>query len=663
MPAGIQRGDAIVKKKIWAASPVFYIISAAMLCMALFSWKWNRSIFVVEICIAVAAFVAVFLAVCQFGAYVGTAVKAGHKMLSGQQAEQMDAFTIPIALVGKKNDIVWVNTAFRKHVSPEQDLCGSNAAYLLQPHSLAHIINAVGTDVTVEGRKYAVFATETDAGCLLYFLDNTYYKDIERAYTDSRIVVCLALFDNRDELSRDRDGSEDNRIASEVERTLYDWARNMGGFARRLSSGRYLLLTDEVHIREAMEHRFEILDAVRKIQNSDKRSATISIGIARGAKNLRQAEQWARNALDMALGRGGDQVAVKQKDESYEFFGGLSKGVEKRDKVRTRVIAATLSDHVRQSDHVLIMGHKFGDLDCIGAAIGMWSAATRGLHTSAHVVVNRDQCMAKPLLDYMDHAGEGEIFLPPAQALASLTPSTLLIVVDTHNPDVVESQELLAAAQRVVVIDHHRMMVHHIQNALVFYHEPYASSAAELVAELVQYINDSALTRPEAEALLAGIMLDTKDFVLKTGVRTFEAAAYLRRRGADTVQVKHLFADNIETYKAKYRIVSGAELKDGCAIAAVQEDFPNLRMSAAQAADELLSIQGVDASFVIFPATGMVSVSARSMGAINVQLIMEEMGGGGHMTMAGAQLKNMTVAQVHAKLTEVLAAGVGRPQH
>ena len=239
---------------------------------------------------------------------------------------------------------------------------------------------------------------------------------------------------------------------------------------------------------------------------------------------------------------------------------------------------------------------------------------------------------------------------------------TLLVVVDTHNPDVVESQQLLAEVQRVVVIDHHRMMVKHIENALVFYHEPYASSTSELVTELVQYIGESALTRADAEALLAGITLDTKNFVLKTGVRTFEAAAYLRRRGADTVEVKRLFSDNIETYKAKYKIVSAATIEDGCAVTHVDHEFPEIRLSAAQAADELLSIQGVKASFVIYPASGFVNISARSMGDMNVQLVMEQLGGGGHMTMAGAQFSGLSVEEVRDKLMAVIRSGVGQPK-
>ncbi len=486
-------------------------------------------------------------------------------------------------------------------------------------------------------------------------VDDTYYKAINREYVEKHPVVALAHFDNREELARDSSGSEDARIASEVEQVLTEWAQSMGGFLRRLSGGRFLILTDEIHIRQAMEKRFEVLDKIREIKAGERRSATVSIGVARGAESLQEAEQWARKALEMALGRGGDQVAVKQKNDTYEFFGGLSKGVEKRDKVRTRVIAATLSDHIKESENVLIMGHRFSDLDSMGAAVGLWSVITKALHKPAFVVVDRQQTLAGQIVERIDaNSGDRVVFLSPMDAMEQLSPRTLLIVVDTHSPDFVESRELLNHVSRVVVIDHHRLMVKRIDNAIVFYHEPYASSASEMVAELVQYIGDSTLTQHEAEALLAGIMLDTKSFVLKTGVRTFEAAAYLRRRGADTVEVKRMFADSIDSYKAKYKIVSGAEIQQNCAIACADKEFPDIRVVSSQAADELLSIRGVNASFVMFPTGNVMNISARSLGDINVQLVMEALGGGGHLTMAAAQLPNLTIEQARTKLVAAI---------
>lgn len=649
-----------MKRKVWVSSPVFYIITVVMLIMAGVSWFWNNIIFSVEMSLSIVAVVAVMLATEHFKAHVSTAVRSAQKILSGDEYRALQDFTMPVAVVGEEGDIIWVNGAFLNSVSVKRECRGENILKFIYPKTLQQIRADSGTDIAVGDRRFTVFAASAEYGSIVYFVDDTYYKEINREYTERRPVVALAYFDNREELSRDTTGSDDSRITSEVESILFNWAQSMNGFFKRLSGGRYLILTDEVHTREAMEKRFQILDAVRAIKAGGRLSATVSIGVGRGAASLQEAEDWARKALDMALGRGGDQVAVKQKDDTYEFFGGLSKGVEKRDKVRTRVIAATLSDHIRSSDNVLIMGHKYSDLDSVGSSIGMWSAVTKALKKPAYIVVNRYQTLAMPLIGSMEADNDGRIFISPMEALSLVSPKTMLIVLDTHSPDFVESLELLTAVSRIVVIDHHRMMVKHVEKALVFYHEPYASSTSEMVAELVQYMGEDVLNQTEAEALLSGIMLDTKNFVLKTGVRTFEAAAYLRARGADTVEVKRLFADTIDTYKAKYEIVSHAEIMNDCAIASADHESAEIRITAAQAADELLSIQGVRASFVIFPTGGSVNISARSLGEVNVQLIMEALGGGGHLTMAGTQLSGVSLAEAREKLIAIIKETMAR---
>ena len=645
-----------MKKKVWVASPICFVLAAAMLIMALISWfTGHKMVFFIEAVVAVVAILAIAIVHIRFQSYVYTSVKAAKKVLFGKEYDALEQFTMPMAIVGEAGDIVWANAAFLESAGRTRDCRGENVMKFLYPHTIQQVVAAKGTDVTIGDRQFTAFASKTEQGHILCLVDDTYYKAINREYVEKHPVVALAHFDNREELARDSSGSEDARIASEVEQVLTEWAQSMGGFLRRLSGGRFLILTDEIHIRQAMEKRFEVLDKIREIKAGERRSATVSIGVARGAESLQEAEQWARKALEMALGRGGDQVAVKQKNDTYEFFGGLSKGVEKRDKVRTRVIAATLSDHIKESENVLIMGHRFSDLDSMGAAVGLWSVITKALHKPAFVVVDRQQTLAGQIVERIDaNSGDRVVFLSPMDAMEQLSPRTLLIVVDTHSPDFVESRELLNHVSRVVVIDHHRLMVKRIDNAIVFYHEPYASSASEMVAELVQYIGDSTLTQHEAEALLAGIMLDTKSFVLKTGVRTFEAAAYLRRRGADTVEVKRMFADSIDSYKAKYKIVSGAEIQQNCAIACADKEFPDIRVVSSQAADELLSIRGVKASFVIYPTGNVMNISARSLGDINVQLVMEVLGGGGHLTMAATQLPNLTIEQARTKLVAAI---------
>ena len=642
-----------MKRKVWASSPAVFVIIAAMFLMALASWFWNRTVFYVEISAAVVSAVTVALLNVRFHAYVSSAIKSARELLSGEQYRSLREFALPVAVVGNAGDVIWVNEAFLSRMG-KKDCLGDNIMKYIYPKTVSQIVSEGGADISAAEKRFTVFGTATEYGSILYFFEDTYYKEISLKYAQSRPVVMLACFDNRDELAGDAGGSEGGRIVAEVDSALTDWVRNLGGILKKLNNGRYLILTDEIHIHGEMEKRFPILDEVRNIKSGNRLNATVSVGVAHGAASLPEADEWAGKALAMALGRGGDQVAVKQKD-TYEFFGGLSKGVEKRDKVRTRVIAATLSDHIAESDVVLIMGHKYSDLDCIGAAIGMWYASAETLKRPAYIVVNRQQSLAGRLIDATqeEHPGK-EIFLTPQEAMMLVTPRSMLIIVDTHSQDFVESPELLDAVFRVVVIDHHRMMVKHIENALVFYHETYASSASEMVAELIQYIGDASLTPGEAEALLSGIMLDTKSFILKTGVRTFEAAAYLRRKGADTVRVKRLFSDSIESYKAKYRIVSNAQIFGNFAIASSEKEFENIRVTSAQAADELLSIQGVDASFVIYPAGGVVNISARSLGEVNVQLIMETMGGGGHLTMAAVQLSEMTVAEAREKLISVV---------
>ncbi len=645
-----------MKKRVWASSPIFFVILAIMFAMTAATYFIGQTaLFYVELGVSVVATIAVAVSLHFFETYVGGAVKSAKKALGGLDYQALQDFTMAVAVVGEAGDIVWTNREFIVSVSGNRECQGENILRFLYPKTVPQILEDGGTDIAVDDRQFTVYGARTGESVVLYFVDDTYYKEINKEYALTRPVVLLICFDNREELARESTGAEDARVGSEVQAKLDAWAVNMNGFLKRLNGERYLVLTDEEHIQGMMDSRFPILDEIRNIKNDNNQSATISVGVGRGASSLKEGELWARRALDMALGRGGDQVAVKQKNDTYEFFGGLSKGVEKRDKVRTRVIAATLSDHVRASDVVFVMGHKFSDLDSMGAAVGLWSAINKVMNKKAYIVVNRAQTLAGQVVASMEEkAGGQQVFLSPQEALSMVGPHALLIVVDTHTPDFIESPELLNAVSRVVVIDHHRMMVHHIENALIFYHEPYASSASEMVAELVQYIGENCLDRTEAEALLSGIMLDTKNFVLRTGVRTFEAAAYLRRRGADTVRVKRMFSDSIDAYKEKYRIVSSAEVVNQCAIASTEQDSANIRVTAAQAADELLSIKGVAASFVLFPTGNTVNISARSLGDINVQLIMETLGGGGHFTMAGAQLADVTVKRARELLSDAI---------
>lgn len=644
-----------MKRKIWVVSPLMYFMAAAMLVMALFSYRSDRILFAVEVTVSGLCVLAVLLIGMHFRSHVNLAVRSARRILTAEGEHELDELPLAVAVVGLQGDIVWCNKTFTDVVGGGKDVLGDTVLPYIYPRTLRQVSGEKGTSVSTGGKEFTVYTSRSENSYVMYFVDDSYFKAIHREYRDKKPVISLISFDNREELTRDASGGDESRITAEVEAVLREWAsKDMGGFVRKLSGDRYLMISDENHMEQAKQRRFQVLDQVREVKGQNNLSATVSIGVGREASSVVESEAWARQALDMALGRGGDQVAIMKKGDTYEFYGGLSKGIEKRDKVRTRVIAATLSDHIRASDRVYIIGHKNSDLDCIGSAVGMWAAVTKGLGKQANIVVDKNHTLAVPLIQMIEEKErEKRVFISPGEALQDVTDKTLLIVVDTHSTSFVESPELLESAGKIVVIDHHRMMVTHIKNSVIFYHEPFASSASEMVAELIQYMENASIDSYEAQALLAGIMLDTKNFILKTGVRTFEASAYLRRKGADTVQVKKLFANSLSTNKEKSELVGSAEIYHNCAIAYTDDDATaSTRIAAAQAADELLSIQGVQASFVLFRTGNDVNISARSLGDVNVQVILEAFGGGGHLTMAGAQIKNVTVEEARLALIE-----------
>lgn len=642
-----------MKKRVWTISPFFFVIIVAMFAMAGASYFFDKTLFIVELSGAVLAAIVALFGIIRFRLYVKSTLKSAENTVFRVDSSPLWDIPVPVVVVGKDAAILSFNLKFFEKLCDRKDCTGSTILDFIYPKTLAQIIECKISDIQYNNFRYTVFGVESGDATILYFIEDTYYKETSEEYTQSRPAVAMILFDNREEFERDCTDGEDAQITAMVESTIQKWIAKTSGFYKKLGSGRYMLLLEERHVAAFVKEKFKILEEIRNIKLDDRRWATISIGIGRNGSSLKECEFWARNALDMALGRGGDQAVVKQ-GETYKFFGGVSKGIEKRSKVRARVISTTLAEHISASDRVMVMGHRFSDLDSVGAAIGMQSAISKGQKKEAFVVIDRKETLALPLVENVENVGSQKIFLSPEKALELATEKTLLIIVDTHSANFLESKKLYEKCEKIVVIDHHRMMVNRIENAVVFYHEPYASSASEMVTELVQYLGANALSRLEAESLLAGIMLDTKNFVLKTGVRTFEAAAYLRRKSADTVEVKRLFSNSFDTYKAKYQVVSEAEIFNSYAIACTEDIGADARIACAQAADELLEIQGVKASFVLYPLPDGVGISARSMGDVNVQLIMEAMGGGGHQTMAGAQLKDTTIEHVHQSLVEVI---------
>lgn len=644
------------KKRFWTVSPLFYFLAGAMFLAGVYTWRFNNTVAMLQMAIGLVCSAGIILVDVIYHRNISGTMRVAERVLSAQDLDALEHFALPVAVAARAGDVVWGNAAFSENLCGGNNFVGEDIQLFLYPRTSRQVMEAKGVPVTHRGREYTVYGIPAQEANLFYFVDDTYFKAVNKEYHEKRPVVCMVAFDNREEMVRDSVGGDDSRVTAEVEAVLRRFAvEEMGGFIRAVGSARYLLITDDAHMEKAKQKRFKVLDDVRQVKNSRGMGATISIGAGRGAESIAESENWARQALDMALGRGGDQVAVRGQGDNYEFFGGTSKGVENRDRVRTRVIAAALSDHVKSSDRIFIMGHKNSDLDSVGSAVGLWAAIHKGLEKPANIVVNRGQTLAAGLISLVEqNYPEERVFISPMEALQTATDRSLLIVTDTHSVNFVESGELLERIKRVVVIDHHRMMVSHINNALSFYHEPYASSASEMVAELVQYIKPSAINSLDAEALMSGIALDTKNFILNCGVRTFEALAFLRRRGADTVAVRKMFSNTLDSYKHKSQLVSSAEIYKGCAIATTEMEFEDMRVSAAQAADELMTITGVRASFVLFKVGNGVNISARSLGDVNVQVILENFGGGGHFTGAGAQLNNVSVPAARQMLVKAL---------
>lgn len=643
-----------MKKKVWVTTPMLLAMNLLMISMTGVSWFFNKYIFCVELILTLLIFFLSLRSVVGLKKYVNALVNDVIN-LQADSNEFLKLTPFPAVLIGSQNEIVFANDLFKSVVVNKSECVGESVEKFLENKKIDYIFKHNGTDISYKEKRYTVYGVNSAKIRVLYFVEDTYYKETTFEYLASRPTVMLVTFDNKDEILRDIEVEQSSQVVAKVEQQLQKWAKDSNGIFRKLNDTLYMMITEERYVEAFVDKKFEILESIRNIKLDENKYATVSIGVGRNAAGLRESELWAKKALEMALGRGGDQAVVKQKD-TYAFFGGISKGTEKLDKVRTRVIANTLLEHIKASDTVLVMGHKYSDLDSVGACIGMWSAITKGQKKVAYIVLNESSTLAESLVHNAKKSTSERIFINASTALSMITDKTLLIVVDTHSPNFIEDFAVYQRCKRIVVIDHHRMMVNHIDGALVFYHEPSASSSSEMVTELIQYFGEDFLTSVESEALLSGIMLDTKNFVLKTGVRTFEAAAFLRKKGANTVSVKRLFSNTITTYKEKYQLVSTAEIFNNCAISVSQKEMQDIRLASAQAADELLDIQGVRASFVIYFDNGMVNVSARSMGDINVQPLMEELGGGGHQTMAGAQIKNANVEQVREKIIEMITA-------
>ena len=511
-------------------------------------------------------------------------------------------------------------------------------------------------DVTLERRRFRIYGTTIQSRDslgtwlgVLYFTDLTELYQVRDEYIRSRPVVSIILVDNYEELTKNLSEAATSSLHARLNEVITNWAEQYHGLLRRMERNRFLFVFEKKDLKHAVENKFSLLEDVHEITNPSGLAASISMGLGVDAETFEEAYDFAALSIEMALSRGGDQAVIKDR-MNFEFYGGRTRESEHRSKVRSRVTANSMMELIGQSSQVFIMGHRNADLDAVGAAVGI-ACLCRKKGKQAYIVLDLQQNAADRLIDEIRQVPEYKnVFISGQDALLLCDNRSTLVVVDTNRPDQVENKPLLESIPRVCVVDHHRRAADYIQPVVLNLHEPYASSAAELVTELLEYAVEKQDVLPiEAKALMAGIFLDTKSFNVRTGERTFEAAAFLRQLGADTVEVKKLLQNDFQDTMAKYQIIKAARLyRQDLAIAALNSG--TTRTLAAQAADELLNISGITASFVLYPDNDQVIISARSIGDANVQVILEPLGGGGNTATAGAQVKNSTVKEVLDKL-------------
>ncbi|MGE8204794.1 DHH family phosphoesterase [Heyndrickxia sp. NPDC080065] len=570
--------------------------------------------------------------------------------------EALMEMPIGIMLINDDYFIEWTNQ-FMASCFNEETLVG-RSLYDVADTIVPLIKQEIATEtVTLNERKYRVTLKLKER--LLYFFDITEQSEIEKLYKEERSVIAIIFLDNYDEVTQGMDDQTRSSLNSLVTSILNKWARDYGVFLKRVSSERFIGVFNEKILHDLENNKFSILDDVRETTSKQNVPLTLSIGIGAGVPSLPDLGVLAQSSLDIALGRGGDQVAMKQINGKVKFYGGKTNPMEKRTRVRARVISHALKELMIESDKVFVMGHRFPDMDAVGAAIGIRKVAEMN-HKEGYIVINFSEIDTgvKRLIDEVKHTPElYSRFITPEAALEMATEDSLLVIVDTHKPSFVIEEKLIKKIENVVVIDHHRRGEDFIKNPLLVYMEPYASSTAELVTELLEYQpKNEKINMLEATALLAGIIVDTKSFTLRTGSRTFDAASYLRAQGADTVLVQQFLKEDLDTYIKRSKLIESVKFHhDGIAISKGTDVIVYSPVLIAQAADTLLTMDGVQASFVISKRSEEeIGISARSLGKINVQVIMENLGGGGHLSNAATQLKDTTIAEAEMQLLNAI---------
>lgn len=599
---------------------------------------------------------------------------AGYAQIQRQLLQEME---VPYAVADETGRLIWMNSAFAQTLQLEiksHKNLNSLFAGIHQQFPKGRRISILHTEYM--GKKYritikgvpvkdiveTVVAPEdhmdgTPLMFAVYLYDETDILKCRQTIEDEKLVCALIYLDNYDEVMDSIEEVRRTLLTALIDRQVTKYVNNYHGVIKKLENDKYFAIFSNEHLREMQKNQFSLLENVKKIDIGNSISVTISMGMGINGGSYDRNYEYARSAMDMALGRGGDQIVLKDQD-NINYYGGRAQNQGKNTRVKARVKAQALRELIEASDDVLIMGHHISDADCIGAAVGIYRAAKTS-EKPAHIVLDTVASSIKPLLERIrtNDDYEMDLFIDNTTALQMVNDSTLLVVVDNNRASYTECPQLIDRARHIVVLDHHRQSRDHIDKAVLSYVEPYASSASEMVAEILQYYSDDIRIRPtDADALYSGMVVDTNNFMNKTGVRTFEAAAFLRRNGADITRVRKLFRDDMQDYKAKAEAVREVELFKGCYAISVcpSEMTANPTVIAAQAANELLGIQGIKASFVMTDYDDQIYISARSIDEVNVQIIMERLGGGGHLSVAGAQLKGATIDEAKSKLKAIL---------
>jgi len=626
----------------------------------------------------VSGFIVVYL-LCAFAVYHHSKAVLLEEMIdfatqySSIQRDLLNYLDVPYALLDASGKVLWGNNNFQEFTEKGKDYHKSisgifqtltkekleksdeDAEFIFEwnERNIHAITKKIYFDVESENKE-----NNKDESYLisLFIYDQTEIHNYMRENEDQKLVVALAYIDNYDEVLDSVEDVRKSLLVALIDRKVNQYFAKVDGLVRKTDNDKYFIVFKQKNIGRLQEDMFSVLEEVKGIKAGNEMSATLSIGIGGGGSTYEETYQFARTSIDFALARGGDQVVVKNGDNT-SYYGGKSQKVEKQTRVKARVKAHALRETMESKDNVLVMGHNLSDVDSFGAAIGVYVAA-KSLGKKAQIVINDVTTSLKPMKAMFtpENGYPEDMFVNSVQALEASNRNTLVMVVDTNKPSYTECPELLQKKLSVVVFDHHRQGSEVIQNPVLSYIEPYASSACEMVAEVLQYFSDSIkLKVNEADCIYAGILIDTSNFSTKTGVRTFEAAAYLRRCGADLDRVRKLLRNDMASYQAKADVVRNAEVYRGeYAISECRANVESPTIVAAQAANELLNIIGIRASFVLTEYEGRIFISSRSIDEVNVQLVMEKLGGGGHLNIAGAQMRDCTMDEAKARLKAIL---------